>query len=205
MAKKSGTDEITQFYDYGIHVPTRTIYMGSEGDEDGGESGVDYIMAERVIKGLHLLECLAPAGDKPITIIMNNPGGDVTHGMAIFDAIRDCKNFVSIHVKGNVCSMGSYILQAADERLVSPHAVFMFHAGYEGHPSNHPKIVQRWVNFYKKQAEVLDKILLDAINTKRMKDGKPPMKKKEFEKWNDFDTILTAHEAVEWGFADAVR
>lgn len=205
MAKKPTTDDLEHFYNFGIHLPTRTLYMGSESDDEGSESGVDYVMAERVIKGLHLLETSAPAGDKPITIIMNNPGGDCTHGMAIFDAIKDCVNHVTIHVKGNVCSMGGYILQAADERILSPHCVFMFHAGYDGHGTNHPKIIKQWVKFNEKQGEVLDKILLDRINAKRLKDGVSLMSKAQFDKLNNFDTILTAAEAVAWGFADKVQ
>jgi len=205
MAKKPQTDEISHFYDYGIHVPSRTLYMGSESDEEGSESGVDYVMAERVIKGLHLLESLAPLGDRPITIIMNNPGGDSTHGMAIYDAIKDCINHVTIEVKGNVCSMGSYILQAADERVLSKNCVFMFHAGTVGFTSQHPKIVKNWMKFYDKQAEILDKILLDRINQKRAKDNEPPMSKQQFNNYNNFDTILTAEEAIAWGLADKLR
>jgi ATP-dependent Clp protease protease subunit len=196
-------DDVDKFFDYDVNIPTRTIYVGSvTTDMEDNETGVNYAMAERVIKSLHLLEA---ASDQPITILMNNPGGDTSHGMAIYDAIKDCSCHVTVIGYGNVCSMGAYIMQAADERVLAPNCLFMFHIGYDGYQSNHPKIIDAWREFYKKKlSPVLDSILLDAINTKRVEEEKELMTKEEFERHNDFDTILTAQEAVDWGFADKI-
>jgi len=68
-------DDVDKFFDYGINIPTRTLYMGSTsylGDDN--ESGTDHEMTERAIKGIHLLDSHAKNGDKPFTVIMNNPG-----------------------------------------------------------------------------------------------------------------------------------
>jgi ATP-dependent Clp protease, protease subunit len=205
MAKKS-TDEISNFFDYGIDFGQRTLYLGSAAyTNDDDETGVDFLMADRLIKGLHLLEKSAPNGDKPIIIIMNNPGGDVVHGMACYDYIKACKNHVTIKVYGNVCSMGSYILQAADCRQMAPNSVFMFHEGYDSYSTNHPAIIDRWRDFWKtKYNKMLDTILLDAINHKRTAINKPPMTYKQFIAHNVFDTVLTAKEALEWGFIDEI-
>ena len=200
MARRFSKDDTEIFFDYGVHTPTRTIYLGSaDYDSYGeGESGVDFLMAEKFLKGLHLLELAAPTGDSPITVVMNNPGGYVDHGMAIYDAIKGANNHITIRVYGNATSMGGYILQAADERLMSRHSVFMFHQGYDGDGSNHPKIIKAWMEFQTKFGKRLDAILLEKIRTKRK------MTDKEFERLNDFDTILTAEQAVEWGLADGV-
>lgn len=202
MAKKSH-DEISNFFEHGLDLGNRTVYLGSASyDDDGGETGVDFFMAEKLIKGLHVLESTAVGGDKPITIIMNNVGGDVFHGMAIYDAIKACKNYVTIKCYGNVMSMGSYILQAGDSRLVSKNSVFMFHQGTDGYGATHPKIIRNWVKFVEeKYYPILNNILLERINEKRTADGKKLMTLKEFEKHNDFDTILLATEAIDWGFA----
>lgn len=205
MARKPTKDDVDIFFDYGIHLPTRTIYMGSEGDEDGDESGVNYLMAERVIKGLHLLEAAAPLGDQPITLILNTPGGYEDHGMAIYDTIKACKNFVTIKVRGNAHSMGSYILQAADERIMSPSSTLMFHMGTSIVPGDHPKIVRKWVEYEKVLCKKLDAILLDRINAKRDQDNKAHMSKSHFEKLNDFDTILSAEQAFAWGLCDKIE
>ena len=47
------TDDIDKFFDYGINIPLRTIYLGSGSyDTDGNESGVDGLLAERIITSL---------------------------------------------------------------------------------------------------------------------------------------------------------
>jgi ATP-dependent Clp protease, protease subunit len=203
---RHNVDDTEVFFLYSVHIPTRTIYLGSvEYTADEDETGVDFAMAERFIKGLHILDSLSPAGDNPINIIMNNPGGDVTHGLAIYDSISACKSHVTIKVRGNACSMGGYILQAADERIMSPNSVFMFHAGYDTFNSNHPKTIKKWVKFNEEQGERVDKILLDKINSKRDSDNKPRMSKAYFDKLNDFDTILTPEETVDMGLADKIE
>src|SRR5690348_4624772 len=123
--KKLSKDHIDKFYDYDIDIDSRTIYVGSCGSDENGDSGVDFLMAERLLKALHLFEYSAPDGSKPITIITNNPGGNWYHGMAMYDAIKNCKNHVTIHGYGYNMSMGSIIPQAADKFLLAPNAKFM--------------------------------------------------------------------------------
>lgn len=192
-------DHIDKFFDYGLDLDNRTVYLNSFEIIDERESGVDANMAERFIKAIHLLETAAPNGDKPIRVIMSNPGGSEVHGMAIYDAIRSCKNHVTVTVYGDACSMGCIILQAADERILMPHAIVMFHMGYESHGDNHPEIVRKWVKFNEKYAVALDAILMERIREKH-----PRFKGKTFKEMNLFDTILTAQEAVELGLADKV-
>lgn len=198
---KVNKDHIDKFFDYGVDLDNRTVYLGSAVyDEDGGSgNGVDFLMAEKFIKALHLLEIAAPNGDKPINVIMNNPGGYITDGMAMFDAIKNCNNRVIITVYGDACSMGCIILQAADERILAPHSVVMFHEGYDGHGRNHPEIIRRWVKFNERYSFKLEKILLDKIREKQ-----PDIKEKKLKELNMFDTIFTAEEAVAFGLADRV-
>lgn len=195
MARQT-RDDIDRFHEYGIHVPTRTIYMGSELIDETGESGVDALMAERVVKNLHMLDS---QNQEPITIIMNNPGGYVFHGMAIFGAIRSCKSHVRVVVRGQASSMGSLILQAADERLLDPYAIIMIHHGSDGYESNHTKNVRKWVEFGKKFDKTLNQIYLERIREKQ-KD----FTMAKLDKLLDFDTILTAQEAVDLGLADGI-
>ena len=104
MSTRRQIDDIEVFFEQGLYVPTRTIYMGEILD-----GGTDHVMAERVIKALHVLDANSEA---PIAILMNNPGGDEYHGLAIYDAILGCKNHVAITAYGHAMSMGSIILQA---------------------------------------------------------------------------------------------
>jgi ATP-dependent Clp endopeptidase proteolytic subunit ClpP len=192
-------ESIDRFYDYDIHVETRTIYMGSvDNDPEHGESGTDSNMAERVIKGLHILDSSAPSGDKPITVLMNNPGGDVYHGAAIYDAIKACKNHVTIVVYGHAMSMGSIILQAADHRVMQPNSRMMVHYGTWGY-TDHPKIFQKWADESKKFMEWMDSVYMEKIKQK-----KPNYTRNQLKELCNFDTILTPEEAFELGLIDEI-
>lgn len=189
-------ESIDRFYDYDIHIETRTIYMGStESDMEQGESGVEAIMAERVIKALHLLD----QKDEPITIVMNSPGGDFYHGMAIYDAIKNCQSHITIKVFGMAMSMGALILQAADERIMSPNARFMMHYGYMGMDSNHSKIFKKWADENEKCDKDFERIFLDKI-----REVNPTFTLKELQELLDHDTIYNAQETVAMGLADKI-
>lgn len=192
-------DDVDKFFDYEIYIPTRTIYMGSvDNDQEVGESGTDGAMAERVIKALHILDSSAPAGDKPITIIMNNPGGDAYHGLAIYDAIKACKNHVTIVVYGHAMSMGSIILQAADKRVMAPNSRMMIHYGTWG-THDHPKIVYSWAEEGKKFDAWMEQLYLGKIREKH-----PNFTLKKIQEMCNFDTFINPEEAVALGLADEI-
>lgn len=196
MAKMT-RDDIDKLYDYDLFVPTRTIYMGSiTSDPNEGDSGVDAIMAERVIKALHILD----QKDEPITIIMNNPGGDWHHGMAIYDAIKQCKSHITIKVLGMAMSMGAIILQAADERIMSPNSRYMMHYGTMGLSPTHSKIFDKWSDENKRMNKEMEQILL-----RRIREKHPTHTLSDLEKDLNYDTILTASETVAMGLADKVE
>ncbi len=199
MSKRVNRDDIDRFFDYEIHIPTRTIYMGSaQNDINDGESGTDGAMAERAIKALHILDSSAPAGDQPITIIMNNIGGDEYHGMAIFDAIKACKNHVTIRVFGHAMSMGAVILQAADTRIMAPNSRIMLHYGTWG-VNDHPKITYKWAEEGKKFDAWMEKIFLEKIQVKN-----PNFKLKELQNMLNFDSFLNPEEALQLGLIDDI-
>jgi ATP-dependent Clp protease protease subunit len=192
-------ESIDRLYDYDIYIPTRTIYMGSlEVGEDGEESGTDAKMAERAIKGLHVLDSSAPDGTKPITIILNSPGGDVYHGLAIYDAIKACTNQVTIIVYGAAMSMGSVILQAADKRVMSANAKLMVHYG-EFSIDSHSKSTMVWAKEEERNNLGMENMFLEKIRAKN-----PKFTRKQLQDMLNFDTILSAEEAIKLGLADEI-
>lgn len=125
MARRN-TDNIHTVLEYGIDVPGRTIYMTSLADgSSGDEAGIDWQMADRIIKGLRLLS----SGDQPITLIINNFGGEDDHARAIIGAIRQCPLPVHGYVYGRAESAAGWILQACDYRAMDPHSNLMLHLG----------------------------------------------------------------------------
>lgn len=192
-------ESIDRFYDYDVHPETRTVYLGSvEHTIEQGESGTDGAMVERLIKALHILDSSAPNGDQPITIIMNNPGGDKYHGVAIFDAIKACKNHITIKVFGHAMSMGSIILQAADRRIFSPNSKIMIHYGTWGH-YGHPKEFYKWAEEGKKYDSWMEEVYFEKI-----KEKKPAFTLNKIKEMLNFDTILNAKEALELGLIDEI-
>jgi ATP-dependent protease ClpP protease subunit len=197
MSKKANKDHIELFHEYGIYIPTRTIYVGSETySEDGEEGGVDGMMAERFLKNMHTLDSLS---SRPITVIANNTGGDEYHGFAMYDAILAAKSQVTIKVSGHAFSMGSIILQAADTRIMAQNAVQMLHYGTWGAAEQHAKTVQKWA----KEGERIDK-WMEKMYLKRMQEKHPKFKLEDLQKMLDHDTYLTAEESVELGLADKI-
>jgi ATP-dependent protease ClpP protease subunit len=154
------TRDLDKWFDLNVDTDMRTLYMGSVGyTQDESETGVDHFMTEYLIKGMHTLES---KNKKPITIIMNNPGGDWYHGMAIYDAIKSSPCECTIKVYGHAMSMGSVILQAADHRIMMPNSRFMIHYGYDG-KAGHAKIVYKWADEGKRINWEMENLYLEKM------------------------------------------
>lgn len=176
------------FHEHGLSLPTRTIYLGAE-DE------VDTEMAERFIKNLHILECLS---DAPVNMILNTPGGDVYHGLAIYDAIEASPCPVTAFVRGYAMSMGSIILQAATTRLMSSHAVQMIHYGSMSMES-HAKTFQKWA----REAERVD-AWMELMYLARIRERRPDYTLEDLRALLDHDTMLTVEASIDLGLCDDV-
>lgn len=192
MSRKFTRDDLEKFHDYEIFVPTRTIYLGSQTtDIDGNESGTDALMAEKFIKNMHFLEQIS---GEPITIIMNNLGGLWYHGMAIYDTIKNSRCHIVIQARGAVMSMGSIIMQAADERVMTAEATMMVHDGYEGFIGI-PKSFEAWGVESKRTRKRMYDIYAE-------RSGQPPS---YWERKCASDFILHAKEALENGLIDRIE
>jgi len=188
-------DDTEIFHDYDLHIPSRTVYLGSTGTTDGEEDGVNYLMAERAIKNLHLLD---NSNENPINIIINSLGGDFVHGQAIYDTIRSCKNRVIIKANGYCMSAASFILQAGDERLIYENSTIMLHYGSATF-GGEAKSVNRWAEWNRKGAEWMEKIYLEKIRAVN-----PDFSKEKLKKMLAHDCILNAYESLSLGLVDGV-
>jgi ATP-dependent protease ClpP protease subunit len=183
-------DDIDNLYDYGIHIPTKTLITVGDTDE---------VVAENIMKGLHILDGVRP--EETITIKLNNCGGDEFHGMAIYDAIKACASHVTIIGMGNVHSMGSIIFQAADTRIMAPNAKQLIHYGTPMHadPELHAKSQWSWTAECKKFSAWMEQMYLDRIREKI-----PSFKLKKLQSMLNFDKVLDAKESVRLGLADQI-
>ena len=189
---KSRHDNASIFFEHDVDLANRHILIGV-GQWD---CEVDFSMAERAIKGLSLLE--AQGTDKPINATLTTFGGCEYYGLSIFGAVQSCKSYVSMLGRGPVMSMGAWILQAADERVLDPHATVMIHYG-SFYLNDSAVNAYRWVDEFKR----LDKKMEDTFLAK-IKEKHPRFPRAKIREMLRFDTILTAKQAVALGLADRI-
>lgn len=188
--RRSDKDFVDQFYDHGLYVPTRTIDIMCEINEE---------TANKVIKALHVLDHTSTIETKPITIILNSTGGTQDDGLAIYDAISECKNHVTIKAYGSVMSTAAWIMQAGDLRVMSKNCKMMLHTGQIDMGNEHPEQHKRWLQQFQKDELIFEEILLNKIKIK-----KPRFTKKQVRDMLKFDTILTAQDAFEYNLIDEI-
>jgi ATP-dependent Clp protease protease subunit len=119
-------ENIEQFHNNGLWIPSRTIKLEVEVLEGETEPELTHKAASQFFKNLQILEDL---NSDPIRVYMNCPGGSVTAGMAIYNAIDSSPCRVTGIVLGEAASMGSVLLQAFDWRVAFPYSRFMLHDG----------------------------------------------------------------------------
>lgn len=102
----------------------RRIYLNCEVDEGVVDGAVYHILRyNRLDKDI-------PIEDrKPIIIYINSPGGSVSDGYSLIDAIRISKTPVYTVNLALCASMGFLIFIAGHKRYAMPHAEFLMHDG----------------------------------------------------------------------------
>ncbi|GAK50749.1 ATP-dependent Clp protease proteolytic subunit [Candidatus Moduliflexus flocculans] len=111
---------------YSRLLKDRIIFIGSP---------IDDMVANLVVAQLLFLEADDP--DKDINLYVNSPGGSVTAGLAIYDAMQYIKPDVSTICVGQAASMGAVLLTAGakGKRYSLPHARILIHqpmGGFQG-------------------------------------------------------------------------
>ncbi len=143
-----------------------------------------------------ILTYLAEDAKKPITIILNTPGGMVADGLAIYDLLKSIGKRAPIHIvaTGQCMSMGAIILQAASKRLATTHCSLGLH---ELSASN----VGSYSNTEDTQKEIRrTQGALDDIITRRSGMTKKKLRGLIARR----DTVLTPDEALELNLLDGV-
>ncbi|XP_018816936.1 ATP-dependent Clp protease proteolytic subunit 3, chloroplastic [Juglans regia] len=162
----------------------RIIFLGSQ---------VDDMTADLIISQLLFLD--AEDSKKDIKLFINSPGGSVTAGMGIYDAMKLCKADVSTVCLGLAASMGAFILAsgAKGKRFCMPNARVMIHQplGTAGGKATEMGIRIREMAYHK--------IKLNKIFSRIT--GKPL---EQIEADTDRDNFMNPWVAKEYGLIDAV-
>ena len=169
---------------YSRLLKDRIIFLGEE---------VTDALANTIVAQLLFLEAEDPSKD--IHLYINSPGGSVTAGMAIYDAMQYVKCDVTTTCMGLAASMGAFLLAggAKGKRYALPNAEIMIHqpsGGAQGQATD-IKIVSDHII---KTRTKLNKLLSE--NT-----GKPM---EQVERDTERDNYMSAQEAMEYGLIDEV-
>ena len=152
-------------------------------------------MANLIVAQLLFLESENP--EKDINLYINSPGGSVTAGMAIYDAMQFIQPDVSTIVMGQACSMGSLLAQAGakGKRMILPNARHMIHqpsGGARGQATDMEIQVKEILEMKKN---------LSNIYVNHNSKGKTF---EELAKDMERDFFMSAQQAVDYGLADKV-
>ena len=210
MTKLSDTDNMHYLHEYDIDINNNEIYiMGTRdyitgnGVDETEQPGVEWYMANKFIKNLNTL---SKKSDDPITIHMSTCGGHWFPGIQIYQAIKTCKNHITIINHTEARSMSSIIFLAGDELVMHEYSSFMFHSGTISTSGT----VKQFRTEYKeneKSMEQMMKIYINRLSDKPYWKGK---NKIQIRNWinkqmdRHEEVYLSAQEAVEIGFADRI-
>lgn len=140
----------------------RRIYLNCEIDESTVDSAVYHILRyNRLDKDIPVEERI------PIKVYINSPGGSVSDGYALIDAIRLSKTPVYTINLANCLSMGLLIFIAGHKRYAMPHSQFLLHDGFSGGFDSMNKLQDR-IKFESEQVEKMTKEFI--LNNTKISD-----------------------------------
>ncbi len=198
---------ISDIHLHNLDVERRRIYL-QEKDDSGENPGVDYRMYQTFIKNLHILQ-----EGLDIEIYLQTGGGCWYSGMAIYDAINNWQKNSGSRYKctifgfGMICSMGTIIMQAAKERVLSEHCMFMVHYGSTD-ASGDVQSMQNYASYQEYEKNLMINIYANRVTESEFakERGYNLSKVKAFikRKMEKGDWYMNAEEAVYYGFADRI-
>ena len=197
-------DSVGEIHSYNIDVKNREIYI-NEFDDSGETGGVDHRMLQNFIKNINILKNLSR---DPITIHMQTVGGCWYSGMGIYDAIKSCKCKTTFIGYGQLCSMGTVIIQAANRRLITDNSAFMVHWG-SSEISGYYLSSQNLADFEKYTAQQMIDIYAERCQKtgdyfKERSNNLSKTKAYIKRKLGGGDWYMTADEAIYYGFVDGI-
>lgn len=133
-----------------------------------------------------------PKGEQ-LVIWLNSPGGSLLEGVAVYNYLLTLDPKPIIKVFGLAGSAASVIACAGTVEIAETAFFFVHNALYNYIDGNADELRQ--------MADDLDKYSASIIAAYARKTGKPG---EELKTLMDQETLLTAQEAVDWGFADSI-
>ena len=164
-----------------VNIPLRKIYMIGA-------------IEESTVAGLAPLLDAFDRDPKPLDIVICSAGGSVEAGIAIYGMVRQVRSHVTMTGFGQVQSMASIIMQAADHRILEESCRFMIHDGTVESPETE---LQKHIT-RAKETEIVNNWCNNILVTRSR------LSLKKITELSSRETYMSAAEAVKLGFADEV-
>ncbi|MHA7965450.1 ATP-dependent Clp endopeptidase proteolytic subunit ClpP [Paenibacillus sp. CAU 1782] len=150
-------------------------------------------VANSVIAQLLYLDAMD--SEKDINMYINSPGGSITAGMGIYDAMHLVKADVTTLCVGMAASMGAFLLAngANGKRLALPNSEIMIHqplGGARGQATDIEISAKRIIRLRDKINKILSQQTGQALE--------------KIERDTDRDNFMDAHDAKTYGLIDKV-
>ncbi|WP_252497867.1 ClpP-like prohead protease/major capsid protein fusion protein [Escherichia coli] len=133
------------------------------------------------------------AAKGPVTVAINSGGGNVTDGMAMFNALRTYKGHTVARIDGIAASMATIVALGARRVVMADNGWWMIHNPWGVFVGESEDL--------RKKADMMEKIGKAMLDTYVAKTGLP---ESEIKAMMDAETWLTAEEAKEKGFIDEI-
>ena len=156
-------------------------------------TAIDDNVANLIIAQLLFLQASDPR--KEISLYIHSPGGSVTAGLAIYDAIQSISCDVNTYCIGQCASMGAVLLAAgtAGKRFALPHSRIMIHQPWGGAEGTAADIEIQSREILRLRS-MLNNILASHTHQELAK----------IENDTNRDFFMSAEEACEYGLVDQV-
>lgn len=165
-------------------VEMRTLFLN-------GEISDESWFGDEVTPGIFRSEL--EAGEGPINVWINSPGGDVFAAAQIYNMLMDYPHDVTVMIDGLAASAASVITMAGTKVQMSPVAMMMIH--------NPATIAIGDSEEMKKAIKMLDEVKESIMNAYEIKTG---LSRDKISKLMDAESWFNAKKAVELGFADEI-
>ncbi len=157
-------------------------------------------MSAAIVAQLLWLESDNP--DKPITMYINSPGGEVSSGLAIYDTMSYIRSPVSTVCVGAAASMAAILLIGgeAGKRFALPHSSIMMHQPLGGTRGPAADILI-YANQIQRIREQVNEIVRQHLNRSF---GYSKLDLQAVSDMMERDRYMTAEEAKDHGLVDGI-
>lgn len=189
-ATKGQTKHQTRWFSLAVEPEERTADLMIYGDIVAEA----YRWGEDETSSYSLSKQLAELDVDRITVGINSYGGDISEGLAIYNALKRHSAKVVTRCDGFACSIASVVFMAGDERVMSDPSMLMIHNGWTFAAGN-AKELRKAADDIEKLTEASVQIYLQSVN----------VEEEDVRRMMDEETWIAADEAVGMGFATSME